>query len=47
MIDKFIFDKLFEEVDEIWNDLENYIKKNEDKVRDRFFVVFFVSKDDV
>lgn len=40
-------DKLSEEVDEIWNDLENYIKKNEDKSRDRLLASFPVSRDDV
>ncbi|XP_023404280.1 pleckstrin homology domain-containing family G member 1 [Loxodonta africana] len=45
--DKSISDKLSEEVDEIWNDLENYIKKNEDKTRDRLLAAFPVSKDDV
>lgn len=45
--DKTLSDKLSEEVDEIWNDLENYIKKNEDKSRDRLLAAFPVSKDDV
>ncbi|XP_038382247.1 pleckstrin homology domain-containing family G member 1 isoform X1 [Canis lupus familiaris] len=45
--DKSISDKLSEEVDEIWNDLENYIKKNEVKARDRLLAAFPVSKDDV
>ncbi|XP_014650973.1 PREDICTED: pleckstrin homology domain-containing family G member 1 [Ceratotherium simum simum] len=45
--DKSISDKLSEEVDEIWNDLENYIKKNEDKARDRLLAAFPVTKDDV
>ncbi|ERE86073.1 pleckstrin homology domain-containing family G member 1-like protein [Cricetulus griseus] len=45
--DKTLSDKLSEEVDEIWNDLENYIKKNEDKARDRLLAAFPVSKDDV
>lgn len=45
--DKALSDKLSEEVDEIWNDLENYIKKNEDKARDRLLAAFPVSKDDV
>ncbi|XP_053448201.1 pleckstrin homology domain-containing family G member 1 isoform X2 [Nycticebus coucang] len=45
--DKPVSDKLSEEVDEIWNDLENYIKKNEDKARDRLLAAFPVSKDDV
>ncbi|XP_006882800.1 PREDICTED: pleckstrin homology domain-containing family G member 1 [Elephantulus edwardii] len=45
--DKAISDKLSEEVDEIWNDLENYIKKNEDKTRERLLAAFPVSKDDV
>ncbi|NWV87315.1 PKHG1 protein, partial [Machaerirhynchus nigripectus] len=40
-------DKLSEEVDEIWNDLENYIKKNEEKTRDRVLAAFPVCKDDV
>ncbi|XP_066452024.1 pleckstrin homology domain-containing family G member 1 isoform X2 [Eleutherodactylus coqui] len=40
-------DKLSEEVDEIWNDLENYIKKNEEKKSDRLLASFPVSKDDV
>ncbi|KFP25822.1 Pleckstrin homology domain-containing family G member 1, partial [Colius striatus] len=39
-------DKLSEEVDEIWNDLENYIKKNEEKTRDRLLAAFPVCKDD-
>ncbi|XP_071997000.1 pleckstrin homology domain-containing family G member 1 isoform X3 [Engystomops pustulosus] len=39
-------DKLSEEVDEIWNDLENYIKKNEEK-KDKSLASFPVSKDDV
>uniref|UniRef100_A0A2K5MV97 Pleckstrin homology and RhoGEF domain containing G1 n=1 Tax=Cercocebus atys TaxID=9531 RepID=A0A2K5MV97_CERAT len=47
MPDKPVSDKLSEEVDEIWNDLENYIKKNEDKARDRLLAAFPVSKDDV
>ncbi|XP_007941399.2 pleckstrin homology domain-containing family G member 1 [Orycteropus afer afer] len=45
--DKAISDKLSEEVDEIWNDLENYIKKNEDKTRERLLAAFPVSKDDM
>nr|XP_051710198.1 pleckstrin homology domain-containing family G member 1 isoform X1 [Oryctolagus cuniculus] len=45
--DKAASDKLSEEVDEIWNDLENYIKKNEDKARDRLLAAFPVSNDDV
>ncbi|XP_052025599.1 pleckstrin homology domain-containing family G member 1 [Apodemus sylvaticus] len=45
--DKALSDKLSEEVDEIWNDLENYIKKNEDKSRDRLLAAFPVSRDDV
>ncbi|XP_059971051.1 pleckstrin homology domain-containing family G member 1 isoform X2 [Mesoplodon densirostris] len=45
--DQSISDKLSEEVDEIWNDLENYIKKNEVKARDRLLAAFPVSKDDV
>ncbi|NWR65429.1 PKHG1 protein, partial [Bucorvus abyssinicus] len=40
-------DKLSEEVDEIWNDLENYIKKNEEKTRDRHLAAFPVCKDDM
>ncbi|XP_073528778.1 pleckstrin homology domain-containing family G member 1 isoform X3 [Phyllobates terribilis] len=40
-------DKLSEEVDEIWNDLENYIKKNEEKKSDKLLASFPVSKDDV
>ncbi|XP_069464228.1 pleckstrin homology domain-containing family G member 1 isoform X2 [Ambystoma mexicanum] len=40
-------DKLSEEVDEIWNDLENYIKKNEEKSRDHLLASFPVSRDDV
>ncbi|KAM4041767.1 pleckstrin homology domain-containing family G member 1 isoform 2-T2 [Anomaloglossus baeobatrachus] len=40
-------DKLSEEVDEIWSDLENYIKKNEEKKSDRLLASFPVSKDDV
>ncbi|XP_038622832.1 pleckstrin homology domain-containing family G member 1 [Tachyglossus aculeatus] len=44
---KSIADKLSEEVDEIWNDLENYIKKNEEKTRDRLLAAFPVSQDDV
>ncbi|NXO29855.1 PKHG1 protein, partial [Cisticola juncidis] len=40
-------DKLSEEVDEIWNDLENYIKKNEEKTRDRILAAFPVCKDDM
>lgn len=47
MAEKSISDKLSEEVDEIWNDLENYIKKNEVKARDRLLAAFPVSKDDV
>nr|XP_035152849.2 pleckstrin homology domain-containing family G member 1 isoform X1 [Callithrix jacchus] len=47
MPEKPVSDKLSEEVDEIWNDLENYIKKNEDKARDRLLAAFPVSKDDV
>ncbi|XP_031535818.2 pleckstrin homology domain-containing family G member 1 isoform X1 [Vicugna pacos] len=45
--DRAISDQLSEEVDEIWNDLENYIKKNEVKARDRLLAAFPVSKDDV
>ncbi|XP_018118470.1 pleckstrin homology domain-containing family G member 1 isoform X2 [Xenopus laevis] len=40
-------DKLSEEVDEIWNDLENYIKKNEEKKSERLLASFPVNKDDV
>ncbi|NXF05010.1 PKHG1 protein, partial [Smithornis capensis] len=40
-------DKLSEEVDEIWNDLENYIKKNEEKKRDHVLAAFPVCKDDM
>ncbi|KAM9316738.1 pleckstrin homology domain-containing family G member 1 [Gastrophryne carolinensis] len=40
-------DKLSEEVDEIWNDLENYIKKNEEKKKERLLASFPVSKEDV
>ncbi|XP_053314832.1 pleckstrin homology domain-containing family G member 1 [Spea bombifrons] len=40
-------DKLSEEVDEIWNDLENYIKKNEEKKNERLLASFPVSKDDI
>uniref|UniRef100_A0ABM5G125 Pleckstrin homology domain-containing family G member 1 isoform X2 n=1 Tax=Pogona vitticeps TaxID=103695 RepID=A0ABM5G125_9SAUR len=40
-------DKLSEEVDEIWNDLENYIKKNEEKTRDHVLAAFPVCKDDI
>ncbi|XP_043312750.1 pleckstrin homology domain-containing family G member 1 isoform X2 [Cervus canadensis] len=47
LADRSISDKLSEEVDEIWNDLENYIKKNEVKARDRLLAAFPVSKDDV
>ncbi|XP_004454608.2 pleckstrin homology domain-containing family G member 1 [Dasypus novemcinctus] len=45
--DKSLSDRLSEEVDEIWNDLENYIKKNEDKTRERLLASFPVSRDDV
>uniref|UniRef100_A0A8C5P5V4 Pleckstrin homology domain containing, family G (with RhoGef domain) member 1 n=1 Tax=Jaculus jaculus TaxID=51337 RepID=A0A8C5P5V4_JACJA len=45
--EKALSDKLSEEVDEIWNDLENYIKKNEDKARDRLLAAFPVCKEDV
>ncbi|XP_060609539.2 pleckstrin homology domain-containing family G member 1 isoform X1 [Anolis sagrei] len=44
---KSVADKLSEEVDEIWNDLENYIKKNEEKTRDHVLAAFPVSKDDI
>ncbi|XP_008564706.1 PREDICTED: pleckstrin homology domain-containing family G member 1 [Galeopterus variegatus] len=47
LADDTVSDKLSEEVDEIWNDLENYIKKNEDKARDRLLAAFPVSRDDV
>ncbi|XP_069625244.1 pleckstrin homology domain-containing family G member 1 isoform X2 [Ranitomeya imitator] len=40
-------DKISEEVDEIWNDLENYIKKNEEKKSEKLLASFPVSKDDV
>eukprot|EP00062_Callorhinchus_milii_P009697 gi/632953780/ref/XP_007892610.1/ PREDICTED: pleckstrin homology domain-containing family G member 1 isoform X2 [Callorhinchus milii] len=40
-------DKLSEEVDEIWNDLENYIKKSEETKKDRLPAAFPVSKDDL
>ncbi|NXL96069.1 PKHG1 protein, partial [Alectura lathami] len=40
-------DKLSEEVDEIWNDLENYIKKNQEKTRDRLLAAFPVCTDDM
>ncbi|XP_043946609.1 pleckstrin homology domain-containing family G member 1 isoform X2 [Protopterus annectens] len=40
-------DKLSEEVDEIWNDLENYIKKNKEKKKDCLPVAFPVSRDEV
>ncbi|XP_061480101.1 pleckstrin homology domain-containing family G member 1 isoform X4 [Rhineura floridana] len=39
-------DKLSEEVDEIWNDLENYIKKNEERTRDHVLAAFPVCKDE-
>ncbi|MGH0122639.1 UNVERIFIED_CONTAM: hypothetical protein FKN15_009674 [Acipenser sinensis] len=41
-----VADRLSEEVDEIWNDLESYIKKNEKKP-DRLPAAFPVSKHDV
>ncbi|XP_029452407.1 pleckstrin homology domain-containing family G member 1 isoform X2 [Rhinatrema bivittatum] len=44
---KSVADKLSEEVDEIWNDLENYIKRNEEKKSDRLLAAFPVNKDDV
>uniref|UniRef100_H2ZW32 Pleckstrin homology and RhoGEF domain containing G1 n=1 Tax=Latimeria chalumnae TaxID=7897 RepID=H2ZW32_LATCH len=44
---KSVADKLSEEVDEIWNDLENYIKKNEEQKRDRLPAAFPVNKDDL
>ncbi|XP_045355971.1 pleckstrin homology domain-containing family G member 1 isoform X2 [Leopardus geoffroyi] len=47
LADKSISDKLSEEVDEIWNDLENYIKKNEVKARDRLLAAFPVSTEDM
>ncbi|XP_053148238.1 pleckstrin homology domain-containing family G member 1 isoform X1 [Hemicordylus capensis] len=40
-------DKLSEEVDEIWNDLENYIKKNEERTRENVLAAFPVCKDDM
>ncbi|KAM6467165.1 pleckstrin homology domain-containing family G member 1 isoform 1-T5 [Liasis olivaceus] len=43
---KSVADKLSEEVDEIWNDLENYIKKNEEKARDHVLAAFPVCKDE-
>ncbi|XP_036269799.1 pleckstrin homology domain-containing family G member 1 isoform X2 [Pipistrellus kuhlii] len=47
LAEKSLSDKLSEEVDEIWNDLENYIKKNEVKARDRLLAAFPVGKEDV
>ncbi|XP_070589804.1 pleckstrin homology domain-containing family G member 1 isoform X2 [Erythrolamprus reginae] len=44
---KSVADKISEEVDEIWNDLENYIKKNEEKSRDHVLAAFPVCKDEV
>uniref|UniRef100_A0A8C5SH99 Pleckstrin homology and RhoGEF domain containing G1 n=1 Tax=Laticauda laticaudata TaxID=8630 RepID=A0A8C5SH99_LATLA len=44
---KSVADKLSEEVDEIWNDLENYIKKNEEKARDHVLAAFPVCEDEV
>lgn len=44
---KSVADKLSEEVDEIWNDLENYIKKNEEKARDHVLAAFPVCNDEV
>ncbi|KAF6115557.1 pleckstrin homology and RhoGEF domain containing G1 [Phyllostomus discolor] len=46
LADQSLSDRLSEEVDEIWNDLENYIKKNEVKARDRLLAAFPVGKDD-
>ncbi|XP_039593690.1 pleckstrin homology domain-containing family G member 1 isoform X1 [Polypterus senegalus] len=43
---RLVADKLSEEVDEIWNDLENYIKKNEKK-QDRLPAAFPVSRHDM
>uniref|UniRef100_UPI00398F51D6 pleckstrin homology domain-containing family G member 1 isoform X2 n=1 Tax=Pristiophorus japonicus TaxID=55135 RepID=UPI00398F51D6 len=40
-------DKLSEEVDEIWNDLEDYIRKSEETRRDRLPAAFPVSADDL
>eukprot|EP00061_Rhincodon_typus_P010070 g34077.t1 len=40
-------DKLSEEVDEIWNDLEDYIRKSEETRRDRLPAAFPVSEDDL
>ncbi|XP_048392827.1 pleckstrin homology domain-containing family G member 1 isoform X2 [Stegostoma tigrinum] len=40
-------DKLSEEVDEIWNDLEDYIRKSETTKRDRLPAAFPVSEDDL
>ena len=44
LADRSISDKLSEEVDEIWNDLENYIKKNEVKARNRLLAAFPVTQ---
>uniref|UniRef100_A0A8C4SKN0 Pleckstrin homology and RhoGEF domain containing G1 n=1 Tax=Erpetoichthys calabaricus TaxID=27687 RepID=A0A8C4SKN0_ERPCA len=43
---RLVADKLSEEVDEIWSDLENYIKKNEKK-QDRLPAAFPVSRHDM
>ncbi|XP_069788366.1 pleckstrin homology domain-containing family G member 1 isoform X2 [Narcine bancroftii] len=40
-------DKLSEEVDEIWNDLEDYIRRSEETRRDRLPAAFPVSQDDL
>ncbi|XP_067900573.1 pleckstrin homology domain-containing family G member 1-like isoform X3 [Heterodontus francisci] len=40
-------DKLSEEVDEIWNDLEDYIRKSEESRRGRLPAAFPVSEDDL
>ncbi|XP_032882028.1 pleckstrin homology domain-containing family G member 1 isoform X2 [Amblyraja radiata] len=40
-------DRLSEEVDEIWNDLEDYIKRSEETRRDRLPAAFPVSQDDL
>ncbi|XP_059842330.1 pleckstrin homology domain-containing family G member 1-like isoform X2 [Hypanus sabinus] len=40
-------DKLSEEVDEIWNDLEDYIRRSEETRRDRLPAAFPVNQDDV
>ncbi|XP_078261671.1 pleckstrin homology domain-containing family G member 1 isoform X2 [Rhinoraja longicauda] len=40
-------DRLSEEVDEIWNDLEDYIRRSEETRRDRLPAAFPVSQDDL